>query len=325
MSALGEAVFALPLLHALKNADPPWRTVCVVGQAGIEILGASGLADVVILRRPGAGGFIRLLSSVRRARPGICLALSASASNCILARLSGARRRVGYRHAAIASFLETVPFEGGGVENYLSLLAPLGIARTVVSYCGLLHVPDGTQRQADSILAAEGIDPLRPFIAVSPISTGKLGVKAYPIESWRAVCDGLREIGWPLVLVGSSDDSDVHRQMLSDGGTKAASLAGKTTPLVLAGALRRAACAVGVDTGPIHVAAAVGTRCVTLFGPSDPARTAPCGGGHINLSAGLDCQPCLAAPCEHNGACMRMIEPAAVVNAVRTVLSEQGT
>ena len=82
----------------------------------------------------------------------------------------------------------------------------------------------------------------------------------------------------------------------------------------------RAVCLVGVDTGPIHVAAAIGTRCVVLFGPSDPKLTPPCGEGHTILCRGLECQPCHTAPCPHGGRCLREITPDQVLAATEALL-----
>ncbi len=322
MLALGEGIFALPLLHALKHTDPPWRTVCVARADVAEILAASGLADRVLLRNhpPGVRTVWRLVHELRRERPRACLALATSAGNTLLAWLSGARRRIGYDYAHLSGLLETVPFEGGGVENYLSLLPLLGVARTVSSYVGLLRIPAEAQERADVLLREAGCHPQTTFVAVSPISTGKQGEKAYPAERWAEVCAVLRDQGVPLVLVGTSADREAHQGMLERGAAPGVSLAGETPPLVLAGVLRRAACVVGIDTGPIHVAAAVGTRCVVLFGSSDPRRTAPCGQGHIILYRGLDCQPCLAGPCHRNGECLRRIPPEEIVAAVREIL-----
>jgi len=322
MLALGEGVFALPLLHALKHADPPWRTVCVARADVGEILGASGLADRVLLRNhpPGVRGAWRLVRELRRERPQACLALATSAGNTLLAWLSGARQRIGYDYAHLAGLLETVPFEGGGVENYLSLLPRLGVARTISSYVGLLRVPAEAQGKADALLREVGCGPGGTFVALAPISTGKQREKAYPAERWAQVCAALRDRGVPVVLVGTEADREAHESMLARGVAPAASLAGRTPPLVLAGVLRRAACVVGIDTGPIHVAAAVGTRCVVLFGSSDPRRTAPCGGGHVILYRDLDCQPCLARPCTREGECLRRITPEEIVAAVERLL-----
>lgn len=323
MLALGEGIFALPLLHALKHADPPWRTLCVARADVAEILGASGLADRVLLRNhpPGVRGAWRLVRELRRERPQACLGLATSAGNTLLAWLSGARRRIGYDYAHLSGLLETVRFEGGGVENYLSLLPLLGVARTVSSYVGLLRIPDEAQARADALLREAGCEAQATFVAISPISTGKQGEKAYPPERWAEVCTALRDQGMPVVLVGTDADREAHQAMLERGSALGVSLAGETPPLVLAGVLRRASCVVGIDTGPIHVAAAVGTRCIVLFGSSDPRRTAPCGEGHVILYRGLDCQPCLAGPCTRGGECLRRISPQEIVAAVGKVLS----
>jgi heptosyltransferase-1 len=322
MLALGEAIFALPLLHALQHATPPWRTVCVARSDVGAILEASGLADEVILRdgTSGVAGSWRLARQLRQRRPAVSLGLATSAGNAGLAWVSGARRRIGYDYAHAPWLLtERVPFVGGGVENYLSLLPYVPAPRTVDSYVGLLRVPAEAQAQADGLLAEAGLRG-RSFVALSPISTGKQGIKAYPPEQWRAVCDQLRASGPPLVLVGSAADGGPHAALLEGGTGPAVSLAGRTPTLVLAGVLARAACVVGIDTGPIHVAAALGVPCVVLFGSSDPARTAPSGEGHTVLYRALDCQPCLGRPCEREGACLREITPEEIVAAVdRTI------
>ena len=319
MLALGEAVFALPLLHALRAGG--WRTVCVTRSDTAAILEASGLADEVILRDGGSGarGAWRLLRQLRRARPAVSLGLATSAGNAVLAWVSGARQRIGYDYAHAPGLLtERIPFNGGGIENYLELLPHVPAARTVESYVGLLRVPAEAQAEADRLLAEAGI--AGRFVALSPLSTGKHGVKAYPPEQWRAVCDRLREGGISLVLVGSAADAEAHAALLAGSNGPAVSLAGRTPTLVLAGVLARAACVVGIDTGPIHVAAALGTPCVVLFGSSDPARTAPSGEGHTVLYRGLDCQPCLAAPCTRAGECLREISVEEIVEAVERTL-----
>jgi ADP-heptose:LPS heptosyltransferase len=321
MRALGELVFALPLLHALRHADPPWRTVCVAHAGLTDLLAASGLADRVLprLRPRDWRGYRRLVQTLRAERPTVCLSLTPSAGNSLLAAISGARRRLGYDYADLSWLLERVPSDGGGIENYLIFLPPIGVARTVDSYCGLLRVPETDREAARTLLRRAGIEPETPFVAVSPISTGKQGVKAYPLDHWAAVCRGLSQRG-PVVVVGSGADRAAHDEIVAGAPDRVVSLAGETSALTLAAVLERASCVVGADTGPIHVAAAMGTRCVVLFGASDPHRTAPSGEGHTILYRGLACQPCLVAPCTHHGACLRDIDPEEVIAAVENSL-----
>jgi ADP-heptose:LPS heptosyltransferase len=323
MNAIGEALFSLPLLHGLRHATPPWRVISVVRGGAGELIAASGLADRALFRIPALGPrhHLDLIRSVRAAHPEVSLALTTSRSSSILAWLSGAPRRVGYRQADFA-FLHTttIASEGSGLDNFLRLLDAAGIERTTDSYCGLLRAPAEAQSRATDLLRQAGCEPGKPFVALSPISSGKTGLKAYPAEHWAAVCRMLTDRGWPVVLVGSADDRAAHAAMLAGVATTAVSLAGETPALVLAGVLQQSACAVGVDTGPVHIAAALGTPCIAIFGSTDARRTAPCGDGHIILSAGLDCQPCLDQPCRRDGACMRLIAPAMVVHAVETTL-----
>ncbi len=325
MVALGEAVFALPLLHALKHADPPWRTVCVAQGDIAALLEASGLADQVLRRDEAStlAGVWRLARRVRQAHPAVSLGLSTSAGNSLLAWVAGAHKRIGYDYADARFLLHhRAPFVEMGIENYLSLLPYVPAARTVDSYVGLLRVPAPAQAEADRLLAEAHLAGRR-FVAVAPLSTGKLGVKAYPPEQWRAVCEQLQVNGYPLVLVGSGADAQVHARLLAGARGPAVSLAGRTSALVLAGVLARAACMVGVDTGPIHVAAAMGTPCVVLFGPSDPTRTGPSGAGHTLLYRALDCRPCLRRPCLRQGECLSGIAPEEIVEAVRRTWEER--
>jgi heptosyltransferase-1 len=324
MTALGEAVFSLPLLHALRNATPPWRVVSVVRGGSGELIQTSGLADEVLFRIPAFGPrcHLDLIKAVRACRPAVSLALTTSRSSSILAWLSGAPRRIGYDRADFG-FLHTarIPSEISGVRNFLNLLGPAGVKRTVSSYAGLLVVPAAAQADAAQLLRRQGIDGT-PFVALAPMSSGRIGVKAYPITQWAKVCRLVTDRGWPVVLLGEAADAAAHARILAASNGRAVSLAGMTSALVLAGILGCAACVVGVDTGPVHVAAAVGTRCVALFGPTDPGCTAPCGDGHVILSKHLACQPCLDAPCPNGGACMRLITPAMVADAVEAVVAE---
>jgi ADP-heptose:LPS heptosyltransferase len=325
MLALGEGVFALPLLHALQHAPQPYLIVSVANSLVGDLLEASGLTDVVLRREDfgGAAGPLKLLWEVRRQRPDLCFALAPSDLNSLLARLSGARRAVGYENSDWSRLLETVPFEGGGVEHYLSLLDYVGIPRTTTSYCGLLHAPPAAHEEAREVLQGVGVDPAGPFVLLAPISTGKKEEKSYPLARWAQVARGLAQRGWPALLVGSPADREEYAEIVAQAGAGVHSLAGKTSSLGLAALSASASCLVGIDTGPVHVAAAMGTPCVVLFGSSDPTRTAPCGEGHTIFYADLDCQPCHVGPCERAGACLTSITVEQILEAVERTMERQ--
>jgi heptosyltransferase-1 len=102
--------------------------------------------------------------------------------------------------------------------------------------------------------------------------------------------------------------------------TAAVNLGGRTTLRELACLYRQASLVVTTDSGPMHIAAAVGTPVVALFGPTDPDRTGPYGPGHRVIRSGLSCMPCFRKQCD-TVRCMREIGVGEVFAAVQEMLA----
>ena len=104
--------------------------------------------------------------------------------------------------------------------------------------------------------------------------------------------------------------------------TKAIDLTGQTPVGLLPGLLRRASLLVTNDSGPMHIAAAVGTPVVALFGPTDPVKTGPYGKGHVVLSHAVECRPCFRRDCARAVPleCLTAVRPEQVVRAVEQQL-----
>jgi len=100
-------------------------------------------------------------------------------------------------------------------------------------------------------------------------------------------------------------------------------LAGKTDLIELAAVLSRAALVVSVDTGPMHLAAALGRPVVAVFGPTNPVRTGPYGPGHTLVTARLDCQPCYRRRCRHLR-CLQAVSVEQVTAAALAALERSG-
>ena len=107
------------------------------------------------------------------------------------------------------------------------------------------------------------------------------------------------------------------------GAEGALDLTGKTSLKTLAEVLRAADLIVCPDTGPMHLAAAVGTPVVALFGPTAPWRTGPFGPGHTVLRTKVECSPCFRKSC-HEPRCMTGLEPDVVYQAVTASLEKRG-
>jgi len=102
-----------------------------------------------------------------------------------------------------------------------------------------------------------------------------------------------------VVITGSSTDRDLTARITARMREKALNLAGRTTLPELAGILQKARVAITADTGPMHLAAALGTKVVGIFGPTAPGRTGPFGAGHRVVRLGMECSPCFQRHCQN--------------------------
>jgi heptosyltransferase-1 len=158
------------------------------------------------------------------------------------------------------------------------------------------------------------------FVAVNPVAFWE--TKLWEDEKFAELCDRIRtELGIGVVLTGGeAGPLDRIRERMK---TAAVNLGGRTTLRELACLYRQASLVVTTDSGPMHIAAAVGAPVVALFGPTDPDRTGPCGPGHRVIRSGLSCMPCFRKQCD-TVRCMREIGVAEVFAAVREMLAIRG-
>jgi ADP-heptose:LPS heptosyltransferase len=180
---------------------------------------------------------------------------------------------------------------------------------------------------ADGWLAAQGIGAGDRLVVLHPGTGGP--AKLWRADRWAAVADDLVAAGARLALTGGPGEEPLVEEVAMRMRARPPTLAGQTTVGQLAALLRRAALALGVDSGPLHLAAAQGVRTVHLYGPGDAGRFGPWGdpARHIVVRADLWCSPCgefgacprgLARP-----ECMELIDVAAVVARARQVLATE--
>jgi ADP-heptose:LPS heptosyltransferase len=122
-----------------------------------------------------------------------------------------------------------------------------------------------------------------------------------------------------MVITGSSTDRDLTARITARMREKALNLAGRTTLPELAGILQKARVAITADTGPMHLAAALGTKVVAIFGPTAAGRTGPFGVGHRVVRLGVECSPCFQRRCPEPW-CLLDLPPEAVQAVVEKSL-----
>jgi ADP-heptose:LPS heptosyltransferase len=241
--------------------------------------------------------------------------------------LAGARQRVGFTHLG-GEFLLTNPCEYDPRKHFvdlnLDLLRSLNVPveRQSVRYVFLTSAKD--QQDVEPILAQAGICGQERLIAIHPSTVPHWTLKRWTLEGFATVAGRLiAENGVTVIFTGGVHDEAYIHKITSQMRVSAVTLAGKTSLAQLAEVLRRCDMLITNDTGPMHLALAVDTPVVAIFGPTVPEKSGPYGQAvpYRVLTYPVPCRrPCFVMECPYQHACMRQITPDQVFQACQELL-----
>jgi heptosyltransferase-2 len=326
---------ALPALEAVPAAD------VVVARWLVPVVALLSRTGAPIPLERGARGLLRAAAAVRGRRRAHGVLLPASFSSALLFRLGGVRHVRGTASDGRTLLLdEPVPLSRIRGRHrtvvYRELVTgqPCPAERLVPR----LPVPAPVRARWHALLAARTARTARTGAAAAG-GTGRPTVGIFPGSSassrrwdadrYAALARQLAADGATVLVFGAAGDTVLTRQV---AGAGAVDLGGATDLPVLAAALAECDILVTNDSGPMHLAAAVGTRTLVLGGPADTRETAPAGAGHVYLQRlDLACVPCVRNECPRRGAgfilpeaereCLRLIEVPEVLMAARRMLA----
>jgi heptosyltransferase-2 len=329
---LGDVVLTTPLLQALRRAHPERALHVVATPLGVSVLAGHPAVDVLHAydkkgKDRGVGALLALLSRLRRERFEIAIAAQRSARTGLLVLGSGARLRVGFAGSRGAWALNRrAPWDASrhAVHRYLALAAPAGAPPGADPAPSLAVLPEAVAA-VNAALGEDGVPASAPLLAVAPGSTW--GTKRWTPAGFASIVTAAPGRGLQPVLVGSPAERALCEEVATLAGGGIPNLAGRTRPPELTALLARARALVTNDSGPAHVASAVRTPVVAVFGPTVPAfGYTPFGErNRIVEREGLACRPCSShgpqvCPLGHHR-CMIEIGPAEVLRALDAVLA----
>lgn len=311
---LGDTVMAVPALRALRRGWPE-ASILAAGPWTSALTGQS-LADVLVTYPRAWSGRLRAADAVREFGGDTAIVLPNSFEAALTARYWGARRRIGFADGArswlLSDRLPTPSARLHQVDEYLMLVEHLGVEAEERVPRLMPPSPDAEpRRRACALLREAGIgDNARPLIAVHVGAAGG-SAKVWPARRVTELCHRLDAGGATAVLMGAPDDIDLARGIAA--AAPACNLVGRDDPDVLSSLLVEVDTLVSGDTGVSHLAAALGTPVVTLFGPTDPRLTAPRGPATI-LQHAVPCAPCYYRICPIEHPCLLGIDAATVAS-----------
>lgn len=321
LGSLGDIVHALPAAAALRRAAPDARIDWLVDARHHELLDlVSVIDDAVVLRTPTLRGWIDVVRDLRAHRYDVAIDLQGLLKSAVLARASGAPRVLGFsiwhlrERIARPFYSETAaPVESQHVvRKNLALVAALGVPTDRLEFP--LDVRESAAL-ADVRRTAGGV----PFALVNPGAAWPN--KRWPHDRFGALAAILqRRFGLrPLVLWGPGEEALAYA--VAEASNGAALVAPRTTISDLVELARAASLMVSGDTGPIHLAAAVGTPIVGLYGPTSPARNGPWEPDDLCLSRFDACRCHHQRRCTARAWCLGDISVGEVVAAVERRLA----
>jgi len=326
---IGDVVWSIPTFRAVKNAYPDADLSLLVREGIGNLFDADPAVKQVfeVKRYQGSWGVIWLaqfafLKKVRKARFDLVFDLRSDERGAFMARLTGAPFRASlayrdvpfYRNRLFTHLVypakDNIRIRLGAAEQSLRIVRGFGISTgdTVPK----LFVESETQRRMNNLLDNHGVysqaqddapnDVSTGFVTLNPFS--RWSYKEWPLDNWVAIGAWLwTEYRIPAVIVGSAMERERAEALAKSGSgvAKVYNLAGETNLTELAALLSISRLHVGVDSAAPHIAAAVGTPTITLYGPSDWRDWAPVGGQHQVVTLAMDCSPCHQKGCDGQG------------------------
>jgi heptosyltransferase-1 len=333
LSAIGDVVHSLALLEVLRQGFPLARIDWLVEEdASCIVEGHPSLDGLLIFPRKSwvrrlvrKGEFIsvgreasRFIRGLKSRRYDIVIDLQGLLKSGILTFLANGKRKIALNNGREGSALfvnERVDIpdpEMHALERYLCIARHLGVKNP--RWDGYIPIYESDKAYIDSLLGRLSAD--RTLIAVNPMA--KWETKLWESSRFASLADLLNEkLAAEVIFTGSGADRGAIGAIQSEMKTEALNLAGKTTLKQLAYLYQKCAVVISTDTGPMHIAAAMGSPIVVaIFGPTSPMRTGPYGRRQKVVRAGVECSPCFKKRCD-DMRCMRGITVEMVYDAVK--------
>lgn len=335
LDRIGDVVLSTPALKALRDAYPQSYIACMVRPYAKDVVtGNPYINEVIIYDKDGLQngliGNLRFLSFLRRKHFDAAVVLHPTSRTHILIFLAGIPERIGYDRKC--GFLLTRRISHA---KQFGLKHEIDYTLDILRYIGIepkdrsLYMPvkPDCEWKIKDILERSGIQDNDTIVAINP-SAGCPSKRWRP-ENFAKVSDMLAEkYGVKIVVISSVPDKYFGDAVAMSMKNGCVNLSARTTVGDVASVLRRAKLFISNDTGPVHIACAVGTPVVVIFGRSDrglsPRRWGPSGPNDVVIHKDVGCVTCHAHKCNNGFKCLEAVTVEEVCRAAEKFLTKRG-
>jgi len=327
---IGDVVWSIPSFQAMKTAHPQAKLFVLTRKPNGDLLSDDRRIDRVMQVSPQSlPEEISFVLGLRKEKFRLVIDLRADDRGAFLSFLSGAPLRAalyypGYtwRNRMFTHLVKPKPADEriyGAAEQSLKIIRGLGMKEETI--IPRIFIAGEAKNKVKAMLPAENIDPAKGWVSINPFS--RWSYKEWDVAKWRQLLAGIWErYSLPAVIVGSPKERQRAAALTAGVGFPIYNLAGKTSLPEMAALLQMSRLHIGVDSAAPHIAAAVGTPTLTIYGPTDWRDWAPLGETHRVVLPEMDCSPCYAKGCLGKGRsiCLEAISTAKVQAAAEAML-----
>ncbi len=333
---IGDAVLTIPAVHAVRKAFPHAHISLLVKPWVAEVFKENPHINEIILydeRYKGLAGKFRLGKALRQKAFDRAILLQNAFDAALITWRAKIPARIGYKRDGRGFLLtEAVPVEPDvlkkhQVHYYLDLLRAHGIEPADTR--PYIYLTDQERQQARDILSPHFTDSRGPLIGINPGATYGSAKRWLPERFAEVISRLIKEQNGRVVLFGGRSEVEIAEEIMSEiqaanadtDTSRILSMSGKTSLRELAAFIAECDAFITNDSGPMHMASALGVPIAAIFGSTNKGTTGPFGAGHRIISSDADCSPCMERECpEKHLKCMTEITADDVYNAVTEIL-----
>lgn len=305
--AIGDVVHTTALFRSLKNYTPAIEIhYATFKPPSVLIENDPDLEKVWVLEGKTYKHLINLAKELKKEKFDVFINLQPSIKTKIFSLILGAKKTLTYKKT----------FKLHAVENFWRTARPL-FKDLILSEEIKIYLPDEAQEKAKSLIQTD-----KKVVGFNIGATTARQGRKYPIELWKELAkEIIDKQNCKIVLTGSREDAEEAEELL-DISPEVVSFCGKLSLTESAAILQRCDLVISGDTGPLHIATAVGTSVIGLYGAAPILRTGPYGNNSFALKSDMDCIPCNRRKCkflkkgEQYTPCLLNLSPAKILNII---------
>ncbi|MGA2781571.1 MAG: glycosyltransferase family 9 protein [Smithella sp.] len=328
---IGDVVWAIPAFWSLKAAFP---------QAGLSVLVRNPNGDLLLddphvdkifqVDQQSVFRGLQLLKNLRREKFDLLFDLRADDRGAFISFVSGARMRAAlyyhglfWRNRAFTHLVDPPPVKEkilGAAEQSLKIIRAFAIKETIST--PQIFVFEKLKGKISALLTEEKVETKHGWISINPFS--RWPYKEWDMDKWRQIALFIgQKYKMPTIITGSAAEKKRADALVATSLFPIYNMAGKTTLREVAALLQMSRLHIGVDSAAPHIAAAVGTPTITIYGPSDWRDWAPPGDKNKVVLPDMDCSPCYKKGCDGNGRskCLDNLSVSKVQDSIETMLN----